>query len=586
MRLALFTLTIGILATLSSCKRIERFDKKVLYRSLQTFIKGYDPVHVSDAYTNREVSKIYEGLFEYHYLKRPYELVPNLAESMPVVSDSGLTYTIKIKKGVFFQDNPCFEGGKGRELKAADFIYSWKRLADPKIQSPGWSSFMHQITGLDEWREENTGKEYVNYDTDVEGLELIDDYTLAIHLTKRSPQILYKFAQAYTYVVPREAVEYYGLDFQMNPVGTGPFTLHTYRRNRMVYRKSPSYRPVFYPTEGAPEDSTNGLLADAGKRLPLIDEVIITVQAESMPAWLMLERGRLDWYAIPKDQYSSVVDSNQNLTQPYIDKGFTLIKNPSLDVTYNAFNNEDPLFSDNVNLRRAISLCYDKETTNELFYNNRVVNAESIIPPGIAGYDPNFRNPYARFDLDSAKHYLALAGYPNGEGLPELNYYTVNSASGRQMSEFMRLALDKIGVKLKINMVSWPELVQLVHGRKAQMYGMGWGADYPDAENFLKLFYSKNISPGPNGSNYINPYFDKLYEEAVIMEHSPERTALYEELTQYIAKQVPVIFGVHRLAFVMKHDWVRNYKFSDFDDGMEKYIDIDLSKKQQTLKKL
>ena len=359
--------------------------------------------------------------------------------------------------------------------------------------------------------------------------------------------------------------------------------LHSYRRNRMVYRKSPYYRPVYFPNEGNKEDYESGILADSNKRIPFVDEVVVNVQVESLPAWLMLERGRLDWYSIPKDQYSSVVDSNQNLTQSYVEKGFTLLKNPSLDVTYIAFNNEDTLFRNNVNLRRAISFCYDKKRTSELFYNNRVVHAESILPPGIAGYDPDFVNPYAHYNLDSARHYLALAGYPEGKGLPEIGYNTVNSATSRQMSEFLRLALEKIGVELKVNMMTWPELIKLVHGRKAQMYGMAWGADYPDAENFLMLFYSKNVSPGPNGSNYNDPYFDAQFLEAVGMEHSPERTARYKMLTQYIAKKVPVIFGVHRMAFVMKHEWVRNYKFTDFSEGLEKYIDIDLEKKKERL---
>jgi len=285
-------LIIPFIVLISSCKKIDKFDKKVIYRSSLAFIKGYDPVHVSDTYSNREVSKIYEGLFQYHYLKRPYELIPNLAESMPIVSDSGLTYTIKIKKGIYFQDDKCFPEGKGRELKASDFIYSWKRLADPKIQSSGWSLLSHKIVGLNEWREKNTGLKKVNYDQEVEGFELIDDYTIAIHLTKPSPQILYAFALSYTYAVPKEAIEYYGLDFQLNPVGTGPFVLHSYRRNKMIYRKNPNYREVLFPNEGTAEDYQSGILADSNKRIPFVDEVVVNVNVETLPAWLMLERGR------------------------------------------------------------------------------------------------------------------------------------------------------------------------------------------------------------------------------------------------------------------------------------------------------
>ncbi len=212
-----------------SCKRIESFDHKTLNIISPSKIKGYDPIHSGDAYSSKEVSKIYEGLYQYHYLKRPYELIPNLASSLPHVSEDGLTYTISLVKGAYFHDDLCFPNQKGREMKASDVIYSFKRLADPKQQSPGWSLLRDKIEGLDKWRETSTKSNITNYNTSISGLKAIDDYTIQLKLTTPYPQLLYTFAMSFTFIIPHEAVDMYGEEFLNHPVGTGPFVLHKFR---------------------------------------------------------------------------------------------------------------------------------------------------------------------------------------------------------------------------------------------------------------------------------------------------------------------------------------------------------------------
>jgi len=232
-------------------------------------LKGLDPMMASTMYSHRAVSNLYEGLLQYSYLKRPYQVEPQLATEMPKISEDGLTYTFKVKKGVMFHDDPCFPEGKGRELKAQDLVYQWKRVADMKNVSEGWWIFKGKIKGLDEWREktkEVKGAEHAKlYDEPVEGFQTPDDYTVVIKLTEPYPQLLYILTMGYTKAVPREAVEHYGKEFLNHPVGTGPFKLKSWiKGSKLVYVRNEKWRGETYPSEGEAEDAKNGLLEDKG----------------------------------------------------------------------------------------------------------------------------------------------------------------------------------------------------------------------------------------------------------------------------------------------------------------------------------
>lgn len=585
-------LNISLLVALflvTSCTKKQDFKTKILNVTVPAKVKGMDPVNASDGYSSDEVARVYEGLLEYHYLKRPYELTPNLAESMPEVSKDGKTYTFKIKKGVMFHDNKCFPNGKGRELKATDFVYSLKRLADPALSSSGWWLLDGKIVGLNKWREKALKSGSANYDEKVQGLVAIDDYTLRFHLKYPSPQFLYSLAMTYTYAVPREAVEFYGKEFLNNPVGTGPFVTNTYAQNNKIeYVKNPNYRDVFYPTEGAQGDKEAGLLENAGKKLPFVDKIIVNIQTESQPAWLSFEKGKTEYLKIPKDQFDSVVTPDKSITDSYSKKGISMEITPDLDITYIAFNHDDKLFQGEKGLllRRAMALAYDVNESNKLFYNDRGLPAQTIIPPGIGGYDPNYKNPYAKFDLEKAKDLLKQAGYEGGKGLPEITYETVAKTISRQMSEFFEKSMEKIGIKIRVNTNTWPELTRKVRNRKAQMFGMSWIGDYPDGENFLQLLYGPNSSPGPNGSNYNNAAFNKGFDTSTVILSANERSKNYAKLAQSTSEDVAYILGIHRTSFVVKHSWLKNYKYSSFSQGDAKYMDIDLKKKKETINKL
>jgi oligopeptide transport system substrate-binding protein len=585
----LWTLFLGLSLLLSfSCAKKQDLSKKVLSLTASAKIKGFDPIQGSDSYSSSEIARVYEGLLQFHYLKRPYELEPNLAEAMPQVSKDGLTYTFKIKKGVKFHDDACFEGGKGREMKAQDVVYSIKRLADAHNVASGWWLLDGKIKGLNEWRKKYAPVDASNYDDTVEGLKALDDYTVQFKLTRKFPQFLYALAMTFTYVVPNEAVAKYGKEFINHPVGTGPFVLKSpfsSGATKITYIKNPNYRDVFFPTTGADSDKSAGLLNDAGKKIPFVDEINVMVQTEAQPRWLSFEKGKVDYLAVPKDNFDSVVIPGKGMTDAYAKKGIALHVTPDLDITYIAFNHDEKIFQ-NSKLKQAMSMAYNRKESNELFYNNMGVVANAPTPPGVAGNAEGFKNPYVEFNLEKAKKKLAEAGFPEGKGLPVMYYEALASTTSRQMAEYFAKSMAKIGVQIKVNTNTWPQLTDKIKKRKAQMWGISWIADYPDAENFLQLFYGPNSSPGANGSNFNDPWFNETYEKAAVMQHSPERSSLYDKLNKYIAEKVPWILGVHRKSFVTVHGWLKNYKYSVFSHGNAKYINVDLNSKKQLLNNL
>jgi oligopeptide transport system substrate-binding protein len=582
----LVLLLCGIFLLAASCSKDRNFDERELHLISPEKIAGFDPIHASDMYSGNEMGKVYEGLFEFHPLKRPYELMPNLTASLPEVSADGLTYTFKLKKGVMFHDSPAFKDGKGREMNADDVLYSLKRLADPKLQAKGWWLFDDKIAGLNEWKDKNAPLEATNYSEEIEGLKKIDSHSFSIKLKKPYPQFLYALAMPYSFIVAKEAVEHFGKEFLNHPVGTGPFILPKFEQtNRIVYTKNPTFREKLYPSEGEEGDDKLGLLADAGKRIPLVDKIIVDIVVESQPKWLSFQKAKADLLEIPKDNFDQAVMGGKELSPELKGKGIRLFANPQLDVTFFAFNHDDALFKNNKKLRQAISMAWNREEANKLFYNSAAVEAQSVIPPGLGGFRKEFKNPYVKYDPEAAKKLLAEAGYPNGKGLPAITIQTRNETVARQIIEHFAKNLEKIGVKIKVGMNTWPELVNKVTKRQHQMYTMGWGADYPDAENFLGLLYCPNSSPGSNGANYCNPEFDKLFASATAMQESPERNSQYEKMNEIIANEVPWIFGFHRTKFYLSHAWLKNYKFMEFNHTQFQYLNVDLEVKKELSKK-
>lgn len=556
---------------------------KVLYLESSAMPTSLDPSMATDLVAVVEIVKVYEGLLEYHYLKRPAELIPNLAESMPEISADGLTYTFKIKQGVYFQDNKCFPNGKGRELTAQDFVYSFMRVADPKLQSSLFSMITEKIQGLDAWRAKYVDADSANYSDIVEGIQAIDKYTLRIVLIRPWPQFLHTLTMPHMFAIPKEAVEHYGKDFPNHPVGTGPFIIKEFnpQENKIVAYKNPTFREKLYPSEASEE--CKHLLAYAGRKLPFVDVVETVIINEEQPKWLKFVSQKLDVLDLYK---MSDIGKKLNGDEPIDElksKGVIFMRRPSSTTGMYVLNNRAKPFAGNKYLRQAISMAYDRNRANELFNDNLHVIAQSFIPPTLAGYEKDFVNINNTYNVEEAKKLLAKAGYPDGKGLEPITFDIVGDTRARQAAEFFQKCMDRIGIKIIISPNSWPELMNKVHASKTQISSFAWIADYPDAENFLALLY-KGDELQPAYGSYRNHAYDKLYEEASIMQDSPERTKLYEEMNRILAEDIPALFNTHPSAMHFYYSWVINYEYFDPKrHDIVQYLDIDMDKKNKII---
>ncbi len=574
-----------VLVSATNCTRKGRDAENTLNVVVSANIKGLDPVTSSDVYSNLVVSQVFEGLLHYNYLKRPLQLQPLLAAEMPKVSEDGLTHTFKLRSGVKFQDSEAFTDGNGREVTAQDFIYSWRRLADPANQSDGFWVFDGKIAGLNEWRDKMSKGE-ATYDTPIEGFQAPDNNTIVIKLTKPYYQLHYVLAIGYTVVVPKEAVAKYGKEFLNHPVGTGAYKFESWTRNsQVVLVKNPNWNLHTYPTEGEAEDTAKGYLAEAGKKIPFIDKIVVQEIVEDQPRWLNFLKGNLDFVSIPKDNFDRAVQ-NDKLSKELADKGVQLVITREPDVTYTSFNMLDPVVGKNENLRKAISLAYDTPTLIQKFYNGRAIVAHSPIPPDVEGFDPAFKNPYKEFSISKAKEFLAMAGFPEGKGLKPIEYSTTNSSTARQMAEYFKQNMETIGIQVNIVTTSWPQFTTKLREKKAQVWGIAWLADYPDAENFLQLLYGQNVSPGPNNANYKSKEFDDLYEKASRMPPGPERAKVYQAMRDIVVRDMPWVPAAHRLGYQVHHGWVKNFKSHSIVNDYFKYLKVDTKARGEMKAKL
>ncbi|MHC4660734.1 MAG: ABC transporter substrate-binding protein [Planctomycetota bacterium] len=621
----------------------------VLHNRLSQDPKGFDPMRASDVLSSSLVGQIYEMLFQYEYLERPYKIIPCLSDGLYEVSDDKLAYTIRVKKGVYFSDDPCFErtGGKGRELTAHDFIYSWKRLADGTQDSDGYWVFQGYVKGYDEFHEKSKGKEKADYSQDIEGLKALDRYTLQVKLIKPYPRLPLMLTMSFTAPVAREAVEYYGEEFLNHPVGTGPFKLtHWEHFHKIIMDKNPNFREEYYPSKGEPgdpekgipSDEEEGLLVDKGKKLPLADRLVYTIIKQDQPTWLYFLSGYTDYSGIPKDSWNSAMSSLLKPSKEMAARGVKLHIARDFSISYVAFNMNNPVVglkypdvakreikekreeadkaekagkaeeakelraeADKLEkelpelpewnerrrkLRQAMSLAYNRPERIDIFYNGRAEAAQGPIPPEFPGYDPNFKNPYSVYDLEKAKKLLAEAGYPGGKGPGDkqltLNYQTTGSSTTtQQAADFFRMEMKKLGIKIEIEQNTWTQFQEKIDNNLAQVYGLGWIADYLDPENFLQLFYSKNSAPdGPNNAVYRNSDYDKLFDEMKVLSdfvpaEARRKHILCREMETIVTSDAPWIFGFNRFSYTLTHKWRRNLKPHAFAYNAMKYQTVD-----------
>ena len=546
--------------------------------------KSLDPVRGSTVYENRCASQVFETLLQYKYLVRPFELEPLLLEEMPTVSDDGLTYHFKLKKDVFFQDDPCFPDGKGREMVASDVIYSWKRIADESQDSKvGWI-FEDTILGWEDFRNEQNKAAEFDYNAPLEGLHVIDDHEFTVTLANPVSRFLWTLAMFQTSVVPREAVDKYGDRLGLHPVGTGPFILREedWRQGQsMVFRRNPNYHECYYPDEHMPEDEKHGFHEPAGRRLPFLDAIEVAFEPQDQPLWLNFKSGKYDYSQVPSEYFDeSLIRRTQDLRASWKRKGMSTYSVALLDFIFIGFNMYDDVVGgytiERKKLRQAICLALDWDERNEVFYNGLNIVYDGPIPPGMAGYPEGGHADvsYRGANLQKAKKLLEEAGYPDGEGLPVLDYYVARGRNNQEQSEMLQQHLSKINIDVNVHLVDFSTLIKTVDDKKAQFFSFAWGSDYPDAENNLALFFGPNEAPKPNHFNYKNEEYDRLYRTIFEMQPSEERTAIMEKMRDIVLEDCPYAGSMARTRFYITRSRMKYFKPVETFENWFKYVDV------------
>ncbi|HNS16663.1 MAG TPA: ABC transporter substrate-binding protein [Bacteroidales bacterium] len=519
-----FFFSLGFLFTLA-CGRHQQANetRKVFRYNEATGISSLDPAFAKDLSNLWAVNQVFNGLVQ---LNDRLQVEPCIAHSWEITGD-GRIYTFHLRNDVRFHDHLVFEQGRGRVVTASDVEYSFRRLADPGVASPGAWVFHHVATVGDE-----------------PSFATIDDSTFRIVLSQPFPPFLGLLCMQYCSVVPREAVEYFGPDFRRNPVGTGPFKFSYWKEGvKLVLVKNPAYFEII-----------------DNQRLPYIDAVAVTFLIDKQSAFLEFVKGNVDFLSGLDPGYKDhLITPEGQLNPDYADR-FKMLTMPYLNTEYLGFLLDtvskgpvaDPLQIPGV--RQAMNIGFDRIKMIRYLRNNiGTPGIYGIIPPGMPSFDSVGMAGYS-YDPAKARRLLKEAGYPNGEGLPDVTLTT--TADYVDLCKFIQSQLAEIGFRIRIDVTPPATIRELKAQAKLPFFRASWIADYPDEENYLSLFYSKNFCPGgPNYTHFASDEFDALYERALREENDSLRLVFYREMNQIVMRESPVIILYYDrvLRFVQKN---------------------------------
>ena len=564
--------------------------RKTLHVAIPVAENGFDPQAVYDSYSFDVCHAIFDPLYTYDYFARPVRLVPNTADGMPQITDGGRTFTVKVRPGIYFADDPAFKGKK-RELVAEDYVYSIKRIFDPKVRSYWLYLFDRRLVGLDEVLERARKADRFDYDAKIEGLQALDRYTLRIRFS--TPY--YSFQHWLTYdglaAVAREVVEANkdpSNRVMEHPVGTGPYRLKDWvRGQKIVLEANPGYRDETYPVPGAGSETSDGGIAraNAGKKLPIVGRVEISVIEEDSPRLLSFDSGALDYLELRRSLAANVL-AKDVLLPAYAKRGVVLHRQVEPSISFTFFNLDDPVVGgytpEKIALRRAIALGYNRQAEIDVLRHGQGKLASQLVPPGIPGHDPAF-SAKNRYDPVAARALLDRFGYKdrNGDGYretPEGRELTITKAStpdasDRNENELWKKNMDAIGIRIAFFTQKWPELNKMSEAGQLQMWGLSWISSVPDPEPFSTPLYSKTIGTS-NDAHFRLPAYDQAYEAALLLPDGPERTALYRKMTELVLNYTPWLLGVNAYANVIAQPWLKGYKQNPFFRHQWKYYDV------------
>lgn len=676
-------LVVGLLFALTGCgsewndpyPAAERGSNR-LYTSFSERPKHLDP---AVSYSNNEIgfiAQIYEPPLQYHYLKRPYSLMPSTLREMPVVTFydkagralpesapadqvARTVYRLSLRDDVRYQPHPAFslaadgsprylnlgagevrtvQSARGpmalpelgsRALRAQDYVYQIKRLAQPSVQSPIFGTMAEHILGLRALTEEIKRAERAQpgawLDLDafaLPGAVALDDHTLEITLEGKYPQFIYWLAMNFFAPVPREVDQFYGqpalrrsnVSIDTWPVGTGPYMMVFNNPNaRIELARNPNFHDERYPCEGAPGDAEAGLLASCDARLPLMDGVVFSREKESLPYWNKFLQGYYDESGISSDSFDQAVrvtvNGDVNVSPEMAEQGIQLQTSVRTSVYYMGFNLLDPVVGGKTPeeqrrarlLRQAISIALDQEEFISIFLNGRGQPGMGPIPPGIFGYQMGEAgiNPVVytwkngapqRRSLDEARALMAQAGWRGGRddktGKPlVLSLDTTSGGLGDKATmDWMSRQLNQLGIQLVVRSTDFNRFQEKLRKGSAQMYFLGWNADYPDPENFFFLLYGpegKVAHGGENTANYSNPEFDRLFRVMKNLPNGPARQAVINQMLRLVREDAPWVYWFYPKSYVLHHDWLQNYKLNNVAINTLKYQRIDAARRAE-----
>ncbi len=575
--------------------------KKVLRLAFSSAETSLDPAKINDLYSRTITPHIFEGLIEYDHLARPARLKPQLAEAMPEVSADFRVWTFKIRRGIYFADDPAFQGRK-RELVAQDFVYSFKRIFDPANKSPIIGNMLTVgFVGLNALREEALAKKTpFDYERAVEGLQAPERYTLRIVLDEPRPRLLETLAQPDLLgAVAREVVAFYGDKIDAHPVGTGPFRLKQWRRGSLiVLERSPYFREAHYDAEPAPDDAEGqAILARMkGRRLPIVDEVQVSIILENQPRWLTFLNGGIDALAtvsnpVPTENVNQAMPGGK-LAPNLAKRGIVGQRVLNSDIGLTMFNMEHPVVggytAEKVALRRAISLGYDVQREIQVYWKGSAIPAQSPIAPHTTGYDPAFKSEASDYDPARAKALLDLYGYVDrdGDGWREqpdgspllLEFTTQPEQRFRTFDELWKKALDALGIRVKFMVGQWPENLKSARAGKLMMWQLNFSSAGLDGQAALARYFGPEAG-SQNMPRFQLDAFDQLYLRMQQLPDGPERAALFTEAKRIAAVYVPWKNRIHRLESDLLHPWLIGYRRPLFWQNWWHLVDIDTTRR-------
>lgn len=489
-----------------SCKNQNTESSKNVFRYNESKgISTLDPAFAKSQVLIWPTNQLYNGLLQ---MDNRLKIQPCIAKHWEVL-ESGKVYRFTLRKDVYFHNHPVFKNGKGRKVTAKDFEYSLNRIIDPKTASPG------------AWIFNNVSKD---------GIKAINDSILEITLKNPFPAFTGLLTMQYCSVVPKEAIDYYGVDFRNNPIGTGPFMFKFWvEGEKLVLVKNPNYFET---------DSANNTL-------PYLDAISISFINDKQSEFLEFLKGNIDFIsglsAANKDE---LITKNGNLNPKYTEK-IKMINQPYLNTEYLGFlldsseikNSSSPVL--NKKIRMAINYGFDRVKMMKYLRNNIGEPANyGFIPKGLPSFSDS-KIAY-KYDPDKTRNLLKEAGYPEGQGLQSITLTTTNDYL--DLCEYIQQQLSQFGINIDINVSTGATYRDMVANSKLEFFRGSWIADYPDAENYLALFYSKNFSPiGPNYTHYSNPKFDLLYEQAMLETNDIKRYSLYQEMNNLLSNDAVVV---------------------------------------------